>query len=138
MDTSAERGNDAEKAYPGDISRWGGPTNEALTVRREKSHRAHGATKEVIWILLKSTATQWLNDKCPQLGAALAYFTIFSLAPLVLILLAFFGLFFGSEHARDNTHTYGSRVEPEDHAVRVKRLEIELPRPETDQILQKK
>jgi len=58
MDTSAERGNDAEKAYPDDISRWGGPTNEALTVRREKSHRAHGATKEVIWILF-SLAFTW-------------------------------------------------------------------------------
>ena len=31
-----------------------------------------------------------------QLGAALAYFTVFSLAPLVLVLLAVFGLIFGS------------------------------------------
>ncbi|MBV8376095.1 MAG: YihY/virulence factor BrkB family protein [Verrucomicrobia bacterium] len=44
---------------------------------------------------------QWVNDKCPQTGAALSYFTVFSLAPLMLILFAFFGLFFGSEHARD-------------------------------------
>jgi membrane protein len=54
-----------------------------------------------ILFLLKTTATQWVNDKCPQLGAALAYFTVFSLAPLILILLAFFGLFFGSDHAGD-------------------------------------
>ena len=53
------------------------------------------------WSILKTTATQWIGDKCPQLGAALAYFTVFSLAPLVLLLLALFGLFFGSEHARD-------------------------------------
>jgi membrane protein len=57
--------------------------------------------REAAWFLLKTTATQWVNDKCPQLGAALAYFTVFSLAPLVLILLAFFGLFFGSASARD-------------------------------------
>jgi membrane protein len=78
------------------------PTMEALSDKAErKEHPAQGTSKEVVWFLLKTTATQWMNDKCPQLGAALAYFTVFSLAPLVLILLAFFGLFFGSEHARD-------------------------------------
>ena len=52
--------------------------------------------------LFKNTATEWLEDKCPQLGAALAYFTVFSLAPLVVVLLAVFGLIFGnSEMARD-------------------------------------
>ena len=53
------------------------------------------------WSILKTTARQWIGDKCPQLGAALAYFTVFSLAPLVLLLLALFGLLFGSEHARE-------------------------------------
>jgi len=67
----------------------------------ENPHPPHRAHKEIVWFLLRTTATQWINDKCPQLGAALAYFTVFSLAPLVLILLAFFGLFFGSDHARD-------------------------------------
>jgi membrane protein len=51
--------------------------------------------------LLKSTAMEWSRDKCPQLGAALAYYTIFSLAPLVLVLLGVFGLIYGSnEQAR--------------------------------------
>src|SRR5947207_15425996 len=44
--------------------------------------------------LLKQTATEWLDDKAPQLGAALAYYTVFSLAPLVLLLLAIIGLLF--------------------------------------------
>jgi membrane protein len=52
--------------------------------------------------LLKSTAKEWSRDKCPQLGAALAYYTIFSLAPLVLVLLGVFGLIYGSnEQARE-------------------------------------
>jgi len=34
--------------------------------------------------LLKQTFSEWLEDKAPQLGAALAYYTVFSLAPLVL------------------------------------------------------
>ena len=52
--------------------------------------------------LFKNTAREWIEDKCPQLGAALAYFTVFSLAPLVLVLLAVFGLIFGSsDQARE-------------------------------------
>ena len=51
--------------------------------------------------LFKNTAKEWIQDRCPQLGAALAYFTVFSLAPLVLVLLAVFGLIFGgSDQAR--------------------------------------
>jgi Virulence factor BrkB len=54
-----------------------------------------------ILALFKNTASEWTQDKCPQLGAALAYFTVFSLAPLVLVLLAVFGVIFGgSDHAR--------------------------------------
>ena len=49
--------------------------------------------------LLKQTATEWLNDKAPQLGAALAYYTVFSLAPLVLVLLAIIGALFRDDPA---------------------------------------
>ena len=92
-----------EKVSSGEAIRPRDPIVEAISeeVKRENSHPPRGTRKEVVWFLLKTTATQWINDKCPQLGAALAYFTVFSLAPLVLILLAFFGLFFGSDHARD-------------------------------------
>src|SRR6201998_2876502 len=51
--------------------------------------------------LRKSTFNHWLEDKAPQLGAALAYYTVFSLAPMVLLLFAVFGLIYGnSEVAR--------------------------------------
>ena len=56
--------------------------------------------------LLSDTASKWSEDRCPTLGAALAYYTVFSLAPLMLVLLAVFGLIYGgSEAARDKiTH----------------------------------
>ncbi len=44
--------------------------------------------------LLKQTFQEWLQDKVPQLGAALAYYTVFSLAPLILVLLAVIGVLF--------------------------------------------
>src|SRR5881398_23026 len=49
--------------------------------------------------LFKQTFSEWLEDKAPQLGAALAYYTVFSLAPLVLVLLAVVGLIFQNDPA---------------------------------------
>jgi membrane protein len=47
--------------------------------------------------LFKQTFQEWLEDKAPQLGAALAYYTVFSLAPLILVLLAIIGLIFRND-----------------------------------------
>ncbi len=47
--------------------------------------------------LTKETFNQWMEDKAPQLGAALAYYTVFSLAPLILVLLAVLGLIFRND-----------------------------------------
>ena len=49
--------------------------------------------------LLKQTFQEWLGDKAPQLGAALAYYTVFSLAPLILVLLAVVGIIFRDDPA---------------------------------------
>ena len=49
--------------------------------------------------LLKQTFQEWLQDKAPQLGAALAYYTVFSLAPLILVLLAIIGVLFRDDPA---------------------------------------
>jgi membrane protein len=71
----------------------------------EAGRRAAGKSRilgALIPKLLKSAAMEWSQDKCPQLGAALAYYTIFSLAPLVVVLLGLFGLVYhNSEQARD-------------------------------------
>lgn len=50
--------------------------------------------------LFKGTALQWWNDNTFRMSAALAFYTIFSLSPLLLIAIAVIGLFFGHEQAR--------------------------------------
>lgn len=50
--------------------------------------------------LLKATFTEYNEDKVPLLAAALAYYTVFSLAPLLLIVIAIAGSVFGEEAAR--------------------------------------
>jgi len=49
--------------------------------------------------LVKQTAQESLQDKAPQLGAALAYYTVFSLAPLILVLLSLVGVIFRHDAA---------------------------------------
>ena len=44
--------------------------------------------------LLKETASEWMSDKAPRLGAALAYYTVFSIAPLIIIAITIAGLIF--------------------------------------------
>jgi membrane protein len=71
----------------------------AFGMAKRKSFFSNG------FALLKQTAMEWLDDKAPQLGAALAYYTVFSLAPLVLLLLAIIGVLF-----RDDPSGAWSRV----------------------------
>src|SRR5215211_104893 len=52
--------------------------------------------------LLKDAALKWNADNCLRLGASLSYYTIFSLFPLILVILAIVQLFLNnSESARD-------------------------------------
>ena len=55
--------------------------------------------------LLKQTVNEWVEDGAPQLGAALAYYTVFSLAPMVLLLLAVVGVVF-----RNDPHGAWTRI----------------------------
>lgn len=50
--------------------------------------------------VLRQTVSEWIGDKVPMLGAALAYYTIFSLAPLLIISIAMAGIFLGQEAAQ--------------------------------------
>ncbi|HEX2055274.1 MAG TPA: YihY/virulence factor BrkB family protein [Nitrospiraceae bacterium] len=53
-----------------------------------------------LWGMLKQTFTDWSNDKVPRLGAALAYYTVFAIVPLLIIIIAIIGLVFGEEAAQ--------------------------------------
>jgi membrane protein len=59
-----------------------------------------GVNLSVTWKLLKTTVSKWSDDHVPRLGAALAYYTVFSLVPVLLIMIAITGLVFGQEAAQ--------------------------------------
>jgi membrane protein len=52
------------------------------------------------WGLLRETVVEWWADDALRLGAALAYYTVFSLAPVLVIVLGVASLVFGEETAR--------------------------------------
>ncbi len=52
------------------------------------------------WSIVKDTANDWLDDNGSRLAAALAYYSLLSLAPLLVITIAVAGFFFGPDAAR--------------------------------------
>ncbi|QTN28333.1 YihY/virulence factor BrkB family protein [Rhodoferax sp. AJA081-3] len=53
-----------------------------------------------VWGMFSQMFEAWSDDYVPSMGAALAYYTLFSLAPLLLIVIAIAGLVFGQDAAR--------------------------------------
>src|SRR5205814_10166703 len=49
------------------------------------------------WQLLKMTLEEWNGDNATRLSAALAYYTLFSITPLLIIAIAVAGLILGRE-----------------------------------------
>jgi membrane protein len=57
-------------------------------------------TRAKAWDLVKTTALDWSKDNAARLAASLAYYTLLSLAPLVVIAIGVAGLVFGEQAAR--------------------------------------
>ena len=53
-----------------------------------------------VWSLLAETFSEWSEDRAPRLGAALAYYTVFALAPGLVMIIALAALFLGEDAAK--------------------------------------
>ena len=56
---------------------------------------------ETVGRLLRQAAAAWFVDNAPRLGAALAFYTLFSLAPVLIVAVSVSGLVFGATAARE-------------------------------------
>ena len=54
----------------------------------------------VVWSLLVETVFEWSEDRAPRLGAALAFYTVFALAPGLIVIIALAALLLGQEAAQ--------------------------------------
>ncbi|HWB40303.1 MAG TPA: YihY/virulence factor BrkB family protein [Gemmatimonadales bacterium] len=69
--------------------------------------------RDLGWIL-RRTVAGWWNDNVPRLGASLAYYTLFALAPILIVAITVAGFFFGAEAVqREVTGQIGGLVGPQ-------------------------
>jgi len=59
----------------------------------------HAPALRTAWLLVRETVSGWIDHRASSLGAALAYYTAFSLAPLLLIAIAVAGIWVDSDIA---------------------------------------
>ena len=71
-----------------------------MTTHSIRASHGWGTALQTIRDLIQQTVGAWVDDNASSLGAALAYYTVFSIAPLLLIAISVAGLAFGVEAAR--------------------------------------
>ena len=72
--------------------------------------------------LIDRSVNAWLDDYAPSMGAAIAFYTLFSIAPLLIIAISVAGLFFGEEAARGEIVAQIRDLIGEDGAIAVQAL----------------
>jgi membrane protein len=70
---------------------------QTATPSSSPSHRFNASA---IFNLARDAISAWIDDYGQSMGAALAYYAIFSIAPLLLIVISIAGLVFGADAAR--------------------------------------
>ncbi len=73
-----------------------------LLLAMPTSSRRHGRARHlgVLWEMAKESVKAWSDDFAPSMGAAIAFYTAFSIAPLLVIVIAIAGLVFGQDSAQ--------------------------------------
>ncbi len=76
-------------------------------------------TAKKIGFILKTTLTQFIADKGLKLSAALSYYTIFSLPPLLIIIMSITGFFFGADAVRGELYGQINELVGSDVALQI-------------------
>ena len=76
------------------------PEDSAAAGAQQAVAEASRWSPAIWWGLIKASLSAWLDDYAPSMGAALSYYTVFSLAPLLVIVVSLAGLVFGTEAVR--------------------------------------
>jgi membrane protein len=59
-----------------------------------------------VWMLSKQTVSEWMEDRAMRLSASLAFWTMLSIAPLVVVTIKIVGMLFGEQAAAGQVETY--------------------------------
>src|SRR5215207_2680036 len=83
-----------------------------------------------VWPLIKMSIVSWRQDHASSMGGALAYYTLFSIAPVLIIVIAVAGFFLGAEAARGEIVTQLRGLLGDDGAAAVQGLIESASKPE--------
>ena len=75
-------------------------TPSATDAAKNSLQQASHWSPALWWDMIKASLAAWLDDYAPSMGAALSYYTVFSLAPLLVIVISVAGLIFGADAVR--------------------------------------
>jgi membrane protein len=75
-----------------------------------------------LWSLVRRSVSAWIDDYAPSMGAAIAYYTVFSIAPLLLLVIAVAGLVFGREAVQGEIVTQAQGLMGEEGAIAIQGL----------------
>ena len=81
------------------------------------------------WPLVKHAVKSWSDDYAPSMGAAIAYYTVFSIAPLLLIVISVAGLVFGQDAARGEIVSQLGGLMGADAAKAIENLIVSVSKP---------
>lgn len=82
------------------------------------------------WLLTRESFGEWLSDSAPRLGAALSYYTVFALAPLLVLVVAVAAFFLGGEAAQGHLAAYLESALGKDAAETVQTMVAQTSRTE--------
>jgi len=74
------------------------------------------------WFLLKKSTEEFISDSDLKLGASLSFYTIFSLAPLLVIIISICGVFFGAEAVRGEIYGQISYLVGKETALQIQEM----------------
>ena len=83
------------------------------------------------WRMIKMSFAAWVDDYAPSMGAALAYYTVFSLAPLLVIVISVAGLIFGPDAVRGAIFSEINGLMGADAAIAIQDLLTSVSKPST-------
>lgn len=85
-----------------------------MNKRRSKLH--------TYWLILKESANGFIDDKVLKLSASLAYYTVFSVAPMLIVIIFFCDLFLGREAVEGTLYTQIKDLVGDQAAVQVQQM----------------
>jgi membrane protein len=75
-----------------------------------------------LWRILKRAATEFINDNGLKFSASLSYYTIFSIGPVLIIIISLAGIFYGREAVQGKIYYQINGLVGSDAAVQIQEI----------------